>query len=93
MINIKGMDKAEVLAKLYNHARPLGLGFLAYTPKQMSKEEAAKLLEMYENQEEIYFNYLEGRVMKVDLMGDEFDEFLYDRYNGTGAAKSALGLV
>lgn len=38
-----------------------------------------------------YFDYLKGRVMKVDLCGNEFDPWLYDRDNGRGAAARAIG--
>ena len=34
-----------------------------------------------------YFDYVQGRVMKVDLSGDSFNPWLYDRDNGEGAAK------
>lgn len=33
MINIKGLNKAKVLAALYNASKPLGLGILQYDPK------------------------------------------------------------
>jgi hypothetical protein len=36
------------------------------------------------------FDYLHGRVMKVDLSGDSFDPWLYDRDNGEGAASRAI---
>lgn len=86
MINIKGLSKAKVLAALYNALKPLGLGILQYDPQNMSEKEAAELLE-----EQSYFDYLKGRVMKVDLSSDEeFDEWLYDRDNGIGAAKEAI---
>jgi hypothetical protein len=86
MINIKGLNKAKVLAALYNASKPLGLGILQYDPKDMSEKEAAELLK-----EQSYFDYLKGRVMKVDLSSDkEFDERLYDRDNGIGAAKEAI---
>lgn len=87
MIDISGLDRAEVLAALYNNSRPLGMGFLHYTPEPMSKGEAAKLLE-----EADYFDYLKGRVMKSHLRKGEtqFDEGLYDRDNGKGAAAAAI---
>lgn len=84
-IDIKDKCKASILAALYNNARPQGFGYLAATPEDMSKENAAKLLES-----QAYFDYLGGRVMKIDLKGDELDTWLYDRDNGEGAAKSAL---
>jgi hypothetical protein len=87
MINISDMNKAEVLAKLYNASQPLGMGFLHFTPEPMELDEAQQLLE-----EGTYFDYLKGRVMKVDLSKDAFDPWLYDRDNGQGAAARALGL-
>ena len=80
-INLIGLDKAEVLAALYNASRPLGTGFLHYDSKPMTKEEAAMFLE-----KTTYFDYLKGRVMKIDLSGDELAPGLYDRDNGEGAA-------
>ena len=34
----------------------------------------------------LHFNYLEGRVMKINISGDEMDPRCYDRDNGQGAA-------
>lgn len=86
MVDIKGLNKAEVLAALYNNSKPLGLGFLHFDPTEMTKDEAAKLLE-----QTTYFDYIKGRVMKVDLSSDEgFEEWLYDRDNGNGAAQRVI---
>lgn len=86
MLNIKGLNKAEVLKGLYDNSKPQGLGFLNYNPEDMSIEEAERLLK-----EQTYFDYLNGRVMKVDLSSDnEFEECLYDRDNGVGSAKRVI---
>ena len=85
MINISGLNKASVLAALYNAARPLGMGFMHYDPKPMTEEEAAEYLKSM-----TYFDYLKGRVMKVDLSKDELDERWYDRDNGTGNANAVI---
>lgn len=84
-IDITGLDKAEVLAILYNNAKPQGLGFLHYDPKDMTVEEARKAL-----QTETYFDYHGGRVMKVDLSEDTFDPYLYNRDNGEGLAEKLI---
>ncbi|GAG30986.1 unnamed protein product, partial [marine sediment metagenome] len=39
-----------------------------------------------------YFDYLKGRVMKINLSSDELRTALYDRDNGEGAAAQALDL-
>uniref|UniRef100_A0AAU8B7B7 Uncharacterized protein n=1 Tax=Dulem virus 39 TaxID=3145757 RepID=A0AAU8B7B7_9CAUD len=86
MIDIKGLSKSEVLATLYNNSRPQGLGFLHFDPTDMTIEQAKDILK-----ETTYFDYLKGRVMKVDLSSDEgFEEWLYDRDNGKGAAQRAV---
>lgn len=90
MISIKGMDKAEVLARLYNCAICQGMGFLHFDPKPMTKAAAQEIVAECEKNNSWYFDYLKGRVMKVDIGKDEFDERLYDRDNGFGAAEDAL---
>lgn len=83
MVDITGLDKAAVLAALYNASKPQGMGFMHYDPKPMTTEEAAKILA----DGSPYFDYLKGRVMKIDLKSDTaLEERLYDRDNGTGKA-------
>lgn len=87
MLDISGKSKAKVLAALYNNSRPLGMGFFHYNPADMTEEEAE--IELEESSDK-YFDYLHGRVMKVDLRGNSFDPRLYDRDNGAGAAAKAI---
>lgn len=87
MIDIKGKRKAEVLAKLYNASRPQGMGFLRADNQVMTTADAQAIIDSGQT----YFDYLKGRVLKVDLGGDELDPRLYDRDNGQGAAAAALG--
>ena len=86
MINIKGLNKAEVLKALYDRSHVQGMGFLQAFPNGfVTVEHCEELL-----RETTYFDYLYGRVLKVDLSGDEFDERLYDRDCGIGAARRAI---
>jgi hypothetical protein len=87
MINISHISKAEALRRLYNAAKPQGLGFRHFDPKPMSLEEAEQLLRANAGG---YFDYLKGRVMKVSVTGTDIEERLYDRDNGPGAALRAL---
>lgn len=84
-VDIQGKDKAEVLCALYNHSKPLGMGLLEFDPSPMTISEARQLLRSETN-----FDYLKGRVMKVNLSGDTFNAWLYDRDNGVGAAQRAI---
>ncbi len=85
-IDISGIDKAAVLAALYNGSRPQGLGFLQFSDTPMTTEQAQAILE----EGVIYFDYLKGRVMKVNLEGDSFNPWAYDRDNGEGAAFTVI---
>ncbi len=91
MVNIEGLNKADVLRVLYNNAKPLGFGLLHFIHEDMSKEDAEEIIEHCKNDNYFYFDYLRGRVMKIDLKSDiEFDERFYDRDNGQGAAQEAI---
>ena len=86
MISIKGIDKAALLAALYNAAKPLGWGILPYDSKPMTPAEARELLDGGQE----YFDYVKGRVMKVALGSDELCPTAYNRDNGEGAAESVI---
>lgn len=89
MINIKGLNKAKVLKALYDNSHEQGLGFLQAVPKGfVTVEHCEELLK-----EQTYFDYMYGRVLKVDLSDDEFDEWLYDRDCGRGAAERAINSI
>ena len=62
VVDISNKDKAEVLATLYNNSHPHGMGFLQYNSESMTIEQARELLN-----QTTYFDYLYGRVMKIDL--------------------------
>ena len=85
-ISLKGLDKAEVLAVLYNASKPQGMGFMQYDPRPMTRDEAQKLLDVKQTN----FDYLKGRVMKIDLSGEELSVWLYNRDNGEEAAQRAI---
>jgi len=85
-MDIAGLSKATVLATLYNNAKPLGMGYLHFDPQPMTDAEAQALLD----EGQTYFDYVKGRVMKVDLSKDELRTGLYNRDNGPDAAETAL---
>src|SRR3989344_3880859 len=101
MVSIKGLDKAEVLAALYNRAITGGMGFMQYKPEPMTVEQARKVLQYFEKVTRkflfwtvevrpaskcIYLDYLAGRPMKLDLTSDiQIDCSRYNRENGENA--------
>ena len=84
-VSIQGLDKAEVLKALHDNSKAQGMGFLHFEKEGLSVDQCRELLE-----ETTDFDYLQGRVMKVNLSGDSFDAWGYDRDNGEGAAEKAI---
>lgn len=87
-IDISGLDKARVLATLFNASKQQGAGFLQVEGEfQMTVDEAKVCLEGNHRK---YFDYLRGRIMKISLKTDELNPTLYDRDNGLGSCEAAL---
>jgi len=100
MVSTKGLNKAAVLAALYNRAITGGMGFMHYDPTPMTVEQAREILRRFERvtkkflfweiekqpaAKRICFDYLGGRSMKVDLTSDEeFDASEYDHPDYNG---------
>jgi len=89
-MDISKLNKADVLATLYNNSKPQGMGFLHFQPARMTREEAQKILDESNGK---YFDYVRGRVMKISLKGDELRTELYNRDNGPEAAETALSVL
>lgn len=102
MIDIKGLDKAEVLYSLYHNSHAQGMSFLGLpqTKEGFTLDRAKELIKErgYDPEGEnrpccLYFDYVEGHVIKCDITNDEFEEGLYDRDCGEGAAAKAIEYV
>ncbi len=96
-MNIAGLDKAEVLMVLFNRAKQQGMGFLDQSGAvDITVEEARAIIKEEQTPERqglIYFDYLRGRVMKIDLSCDEVRTSLYNRDNGPDAAENAISVL
>jgi hypothetical protein len=97
MVNIKGIDKAKVLAALFNNSKVQGMGFLQASRGPQVMNEATARVAMGNGDDNgnfgLYFDYLFGRVLKVNISGDEFDPWGYDRDLGKGAAQRAIDSI
>ena len=102
MIDIKGLSNAEVLYSLWHNSHVQGMSFLGLprTKESFTLEHAQELIKEtgYDPEGEnrphcLYFDYVEGHVIKCDITNDEFDERLYDRDCGEGAAAKAIEYV
>lgn len=86
MIDITGLDKAEVLAALFNGSKQQGMGFLDERGAvDMTADQARDILK-----QTVDFDYLYGRIMKISLRDNQLNAWLYDRDNGQGAAEAII---
>lgn len=89
MIDISGLPKSKVLAALFNAAAPQGGGmvFGLTTSSDMTVEEAERIIASGQSS----FDYLRGRPLKINIKGDSFDPWGYDRDNGgAGTAERVI---
>ena len=101
-IDVSGIDPAVLLAALYNRSfvNPSGLGVLQEVPGDMTLAEAQEYIggkveadysgnALMRNGSR-YFDYLRGRVMKVEINGKALNPDMYDRDLGEGAAQRVV---
>jgi hypothetical protein len=97
-VDISGIDKGVLLAELFNRsAGPMGLGLLQASagPDAMTHDQGRELIakaqagqseadhaRMFGLDQGLYFDYLYGRPLKVNLDDDQVDPWGYDRDNG-----------
>lgn len=64
-MNIQNINKAELLAALYNGAKPQLVDLL------MTKEQARSFLSSVN-----YFDYLKGKCLKINIDGERYQTFI-----------------
>lgn len=87
-VDISGLDKAELLVALFDESHQQGSGVYNDDSEGLPLDEAREMLENYD-----YFDYVKGRILKVDLSGDELNTSLYNRDNGAWAAEKVVDAV
>ena len=89
-ISIKGLNKVEILISAYNTSKPLGAGFLDPNYNSNLTLEKAELLIQQSNGR---LDYVQGRILKINLSSDHVDPRGYDRDNGQGAFAACVEAV
>jgi hypothetical protein len=86
-VNIAGLDKADLLMRAFNASHQLGLGQGDPEGRQdMTKERAGELI----SQGYQVFDYVHGRVLKIDISGDEVRTYAYNRDVGPGVLEKIV---
>lgn len=86
-VDITGLNKAGVLQALYAIARPRGGPNRSFVLGPLSTFEAQDRLRV-----SLSLSDFKGRIMNVDLSGNDFGPQLFDRDNGPGAAAAIATL-
>ena len=97
-VDISGLDRAELLAALYNATRAYGRGALHDLGRDMTVDEArVAIAERRVEQRGLarlgmiaYFDWLCGRPIKLDIEQDSVDFYLYDNDAGPGTGKPLI---
>lgn len=98
MISYKGIDEATLIHGLYHGTGSLGLDTpaglidLMHGGARVTVDAVRQEIGKPDARGRMYFDYYRGRPLKVNLdtIGKEFDERLYDRDAGEGAAQRVV---
>lgn len=108
-VDITGIDKGVLLARLFNGSQAMGMGVLqaGRGPSVMTDDYGRELVKAtldgefaHDNammfpaikrlEPNLYFDYLYGRPLKINITGDEVDSWGYDRDNGGDGTLQAI---
>lgn len=85
-VDVSGISKPKLLVALFNASQQQGMGVLDHRgATSMTEEQAVEILKKGTR-----FDYLYGRIMKIDIGNDELHEGLYDRDNGEGTVAAVV---
>lgn len=98
VIDIRDLDRAELLAALYNATHAVGRGALHDLGRDMTVAEARAALDEQRHAQRrlshlgliAYFDFLYGRPIKLDVEQDVVDFYLYDNDAGHGTGKRVV---
>lgn len=86
-VNVAGLDRAAVLAALYNNSSAPGLAALHEGPDQITADQARERMAGGETG----YNYFWGRYLKVEFEGDLMEGGFYDNFIGSaGSAERVI---
>ena len=95
-VDITGLDKVKVFMHLFNNAKPMGMGVLHFQDRPLDLKKAEQYFRgeyggwLLDPRRPMYFDYVEGRCMKVNLEGNIINAGGYDRDYGEGALLRVL---
>jgi hypothetical protein len=101
-LDVSEIDPIILFMILYNNSKQQGMGFLQISGVQdIDQDQAAQILKQQppcpvhfrkktNGFQPRMLDYVNGRVMKCSINGEELDTWGYDRDNGEGAAQKSI---
>jgi len=87
ILDITGLDKAEILQCLINDA-VISVGWIfPYGSRRITYEECTSLLK---NNETKYFDFYNGKILNINLNGHQLYTSQYNSANGENACEESL---
>ena len=83
-VDIRGLDKMDLLEKLWDNQVPAGYFRMFDAPTPMFDVDEALAELTSRGALDMGVDYICGRAIKVDLMGDDVNPRMYDRDAGEG---------
>lgn len=81
-----GIDLAELLIRLHANTRPVGLGFLHELRRNLTKEEAQRVIDEQSRGGELSLDYVAGRPIKIYISKNKIHGgWIYDQDIPLGA--------
>lgn len=95
MIDVEGIDRAELIAALHNRAVPTLIGRLLHSSGVATPEDVRKAFGRALDEHVLVLDYWRGRPLKITLEGDELhNERLFDRdAGGDGVCAEVVALL
>ena len=90
MCNVKGLNKIEVLQALFADAKPK-IGVEYDKNYQLTEHDTAAIVHSKMNPCSV--DYLHGRCMHIEFMGDYINTKFYNYVNGVDAAERAIQML
>ena len=88
-MDIRGLDKAEILMTLCNGAQERSIGEAITSGEHLSFSEAQGLID----KGEVYFERLNNKLLRIDISGDTMSTSLYNDTNGEYLAEQLLSVL
>ena len=78
-IDVSKLDLLEIVKAAYDLSKPIGMGFIHYTPEPLTNEEAASLIDLTSSIV-VALDYVKGRCVKFTVFKHNNKFYINDKW-------------